>query len=168
MAIMGDGPQFDFCVIIDDDDDILMASRLLLRRLFKDVAIANTPEEALPAISARQPDAVLLDANFARGATDAAEGLAWLDKFLAIDPEMVVVMITAHAGVQVAVAAMKRGATDFVSKPWSNERLLATVRNAASLRRSRRAMIAAPTATAAAPAGSPLLGASPVMTRVHS
>ncbi|WP_066800588.1 sigma-54-dependent transcriptional regulator [Sphingomonas soli] len=165
---MGEGPQFDFCVIIDDDDDILMASRLLLRRLFKDVAIANTPEEALPAISARPPDTVLLDANFARGATDAAEGLAWLDKFLAIDPEMVVVMITAHAGVQVAVAAMKRGATDFVSKPWSNERLLATVRNAASLRRSRRAMTIAPAAAAAAPAGSPLLGTSPVMTRVHS
>lgn len=164
---MGSGPEFDFCVIIDDDDDILMASRLLLRRLFKDVAIANSPEEALPAISARQPDVVLLDANFARGATDAAEGLAWLDKLLAIDPEMVVVMITAHAGVQVAVAAMKRGATDFVSKPWSNDRLLATVRTAASLRRSRRAMVAAPAPSAAAN-GSPLLGTSPAMARVHS
>ncbi|MBX3564096.1 MAG: sigma-54-dependent Fis family transcriptional regulator [Sphingomonas sp.] len=164
---MGSGPEFDFCVIIDDDDDILMASRLLLRRLFKDVAIANTPEEALPAISARQPDVVLLDANFARGATDASEGLAWLDKLLAIDPEMVVVMITAHAGVQIAVAAMKRGATDFVSKPWSNDRLLATVRTAASLRRSRRAMIA-PAPSAAAADGSPLLGQSPAMARVHS
>lgn len=165
---MGSGPEFDFCVIIDDDDDILMASRLLLRRLFKDVAIANTPDEALPLISSRQPDVVLLDANFARGATDAAEGLAWLDKLLAIDPEMVVVMITAHAGVQVAVAAMKRGATDFVSKPWSNDRLLATVRNAASLRRSRRAMIAT-SAPGAVPAnGSPLLGQSPAMARVHS
>ncbi|HEX8303172.1 sigma-54 dependent transcriptional regulator [Sphingomonas sp.] len=164
---MGSEPEFDFCVIIDDDDDILMASRLLLRRLFKDVAIANTPDEALPLISARQPDAVLLDANFARGATDAAEGLAWLDRLLAIDPEMVVVMITAHAGVQVAVAAMKRGATDFVSKPWSNDRLLATVRTAASLRRSRRSMVAAP-APAASGAGSPLLGASPAMARVHS
>ncbi|RYY29492.1 MAG: sigma-54-dependent Fis family transcriptional regulator [Sphingomonadales bacterium] len=163
---MTDTPEFDFCVIIDDDDDILMASRLLLRRLFKDVAIANTPEQALPAISARQPDVVLLDANFARGATDASEGLAWLDKLLAIDPEMVVVMITAHAGVQVAVAAMKRGATDFVSKPWSNDRLMTTIRTAASLRRSRRAMIAP--APAAAPAGSPLLGQSPVMARVHS
>jgi DNA-binding NtrC family response regulator len=160
-------PEFDLCVIIDDDDDILMASRLLLRRLFKDVAIANSPEEALPLISAQAPDVVLLDANFARGATNAAEGLAWLDKLLAVDPEMVVVMITAHAGVQVAVAAMKRGATDFVSKPWSNDRLLATVRTAASLRRSRRSMIAGtpppPPAT-----GSQLLGQSPAMARVHS
>ena len=165
---MGSGPEFDFCVIIDDDDDILRASRLLLRRLFKDVAIANSPEEALPAISARPPDVVLLDANFARGATDASEGLAWLDKLLAVDPELVVVMITAHAGVQVAVAAMKRGATDFVSKPWSNERLLATVRTAAALRRSRRSMVAAPAPALAVVGGSPLLGQSPAMARVHS
>ncbi|WP_404337535.1 sigma-54-dependent transcriptional regulator [Sphingomonas sp. MMS12-HWE2-04] len=167
---MASGPEFDFCVVIDDDDDILMASRLLLRRLFTDVAIANTPDEALPAIQARTPDVVLLDANFARGATDAAEGLAWLDRLLAIDSEMVVVMITAHAGVQVAVAAMKRGATDFVSKPWSNEKLLATVRTAASLRRSRKA-VAGDKGTGPAPVptgASPLLGQSPAMARVHS
>jgi DNA-binding NtrC family response regulator len=166
---MGSGPEFDYCVVIDDDDDILMASRLLLRRLFADVATARNPEEALPLIRERTPDVVLLDANFARGATDAAEGLAWLDKLLGIDPEMVVVMITAHAGVQVAVAAMKRGATDFVSKPWSNDKLLAAVRTAAALRRSRnavRAKGAAPSSTIVA--ASPLLGHSPVMARVHS
>jgi len=167
---MGNGPEFDFCVIIDDDDDILMASRLLLRGMFTEVATARSPDEALPLIRARKPDVVLLDANFARGATNAAEGLAWLEQLLAIDPEMVVVMITAHGGVQVAVAAMKRGATDFVSKPWSNEKLLATVRTAASLRRSRRAAGSARPASgaAAAPSGSQLLGDSPEMARVHS
>ncbi|MFS2108422.1 sigma-54-dependent transcriptional regulator [Sphingomonas sp. Sphisp140] len=166
---MGD-PEFDFCVVIDDDDDILMASRLLLRRLFKDVEAVRSPEEALPLIQARTPDVVLLDANFARGATNAAEGLAWLDKLLGIDPEMVVVMITAHGGVQVAVSAMKRGATDFVSKPWSNEKLLATVRTAASLRRSRKAVSGGGTVPAPAQqaGASPLLGSSPVMARVHS
>jgi DNA-binding NtrC family response regulator len=164
------GPEFQYCVVIDDDDDILMASRLLLRRLFHDVDTARSPEEALPLIRARTPDAVLLDANFARGATDAAEGLAWLDKLLAIDPEMVVVMITAHAGVQVAVAAMKRGATDFVSKPWSNEKLLAAVRTAAALRRSRKTVTGNGAAPSGSPvvAGSPLLGSSPAMARVHS
>lgn len=169
---MESGPEFDYCVVVDDDDDILMASRLLLRRLFREVATATSPEQALSLVEARTPDVVLLDANFARGATDAAEGLAWLDRLLGVDPELVVVMITAHAGVQVAVAAMKRGATDFVSKPWSNEKLLATVRTAASLRRSRSAMRAAPGAAPApaqAPAaGSPLLGNSPAMARVHS
>src|SRR5204862_6248921 len=107
------------------------------RRLFKTVETVRSPEAALPLIQHRSPDVVLLDANFARGATDASEGLAWLDRFLAIDPDLIVVMITAHAGVQVAVAAMKRGATDFVSKPWSNDKLLACVRTAAALRRSR-------------------------------
>jgi DNA-binding NtrC family response regulator len=164
-------PEFEFCVVIDDDEDILMASRLLLRRLFRDVEAVRGPEEALPLIQARTPDVVLLDANFARGATDASEGLAWLDKLLALDPEMVVVMITAHGGVQVAVSAMKRGATDFVSKPWSNEKLLATVRTAASLRRSRKA-VAGGKGAAPAPApqagASPLLGGSPAMARVHS
>lgn len=159
------GPEFDRCVIVDDDDDILLAARLLLRPLFREVLTARTPEEALPDIEERAPDVVLLDANFARGATDASEGLEWLDRLTAIDPEMVVVMITAHAGVHVAVAAMKRGATDFVPKPWSNDRLLATVRTAAALRRSRSAAGAPQPAPASK---SPLLGHSPAMARVHS
>lgn len=159
------GPEFDRCVIVDDDDDILLAARLLLRPLFREIVTAQSPEEALPEIKRQAPDVVLLDANFARGATDASEGLAWLDRLTAIDPEMVVVMITAHAGVHVAVAAMKRGATDFVPKPWSNERLLATVRTAAALRRSRNAAGAPQPAPAAK---SPLLGHSPAIARVHS
>ncbi|WP_413777346.1 sigma-54-dependent transcriptional regulator [Sphingomonas sp. S2-65] len=166
---MASKPEYGFCVVIDDDEDILVASQLLLRRLFAEVATARTPDEALPLIRAHMPDVVLLDANFARGATDAAEGLAWLDRLLATDPEMVVVMITAHAGIQVAVAAMKRGATDFVSKPWSNDRLLATVRTAAALRRSRVAAgRGGASPPAAGPASSTLLGQSPAMARVHS
>ncbi len=159
-------PEFDRCVIVDDDEDILLAARLLLRPLFAEIVVARTPDEALPAIREATPDVVLLDANFARGATDASEGLAWLDRLAAIDPEIVVVMITAHAGVHVAVEAMKRGATDFVPKPWSNERLLATVRTAAALRRSR--MAAGPRARSAPQPASPLLGRSPAMARVHS
>ena len=169
---MTTGPEFDLCVVVDDDDDILLAARLLLRRLFLDVVTVRTPEEAMATIGQRLPDVMLLDANFARGATDAREGLAFLDRLLAIDPDMVVVMITAHAGVQVAVEAMKHGATDFVSKPWSNERLLATVRTAATLRRSRGAVAterAKVVVASAAPGdGSPLLGNSPAMARVHS
>lgn len=159
------GPEFDRCVVVDDDDDILLAARLLLRPLFREVITARSPEEALPEIERQTPDVVLLDANFARGATDASEGLAWLDRLTQIDPEIVVVMITAHAGVHVAVAAMKRGATDFVPKPWSNDRLLATVRTAAALRRSRM-MAGAPRPSPTKK--SPLLGHSPAMARVHS
>ncbi|MEP7008446.1 MAG: sigma-54 dependent transcriptional regulator [Sphingomonas bacterium] len=170
---MGKTAEFDLCVVVDDDEDILTAARLLLRGLFTDVVTARAPDEAIAAIAGRSADVVLLDANFARGATDAAEGLAWLDRLLAIDPDLIVVMITAHAGVNVAVEAMKRGATDFVSKPWSNERLLATVRTAASLRRSRRAVAVEKARVVAitdpAPgANTPLIGKSPAMARVHS
>lgn len=165
---MGTGPEFDLCVVVDDDDDILVAARLLLRDLFREVLTLSSPEEARAAVLDRSPDAVLLDANFARGATNAAEGLLLLESLLAADPELIVVMITAHAGVNVAVEAMKRGATDFVSKPWSNERLLATVRTAASLRRSRREVAGARAVAAPSAGETPLIGASPALARVHS
>ncbi|MEN3747882.1 sigma-54 dependent transcriptional regulator [Sphingomonas sp. HF-S3] len=169
---MGSSAEFDLCIVIDDDEDILLAARLLLKRLFAQVVTARSPEEAIAAMAGREPDVLLLDANFARGATDAKEGLAWLDRLLAADPDMVVVMITAHAGIQLAVEAMKRGATDFVAKPWSNERLLATVRTAATLRRSRdtvRTERAKLVVASAAPGDPfPLLGDSPAMARVHS
>jgi DNA-binding NtrC family response regulator len=145
----------------------------LLRDLFEEVATFQSPDEALVAMDAGLPDVVLLDANFGRGATNAAEGFQWLSDILKRDPDAVVVMITAHGGVQIAVEAMKRGATDFVSKPWSNERLLATVRTAAALRnsravavteRKRAAVVAAPVVGGEAP----LLGKAPAIMRVDS
>ena len=162
---------FDLALIVDDDPDILLAARLLLRDLFAEVIVAERPDEALARTAGRAPDVILLDANFARGATNAAEGFEALAHFMERDPETVVVMITAHGGVQIAVEAMKRGATDFVSKPWSNERLLATVRTAAALRQSRKAVTTERqkgVAAAAPAAGSetPLLGNSPAIRRV--
>jgi DNA-binding NtrC family response regulator len=159
-------PEFDLCIIVDDDEDILIAARLALRGLFRELITVSAPERAVAAAAGRCPDVILLDANFARGATDASEGLALLDRLLASDPEAIVVMITAHAGVNVAVEAMKRGATDFVSKPWDNDRLVQTVRTAAALRRSRRAAPAAEPVTT--PTASPLIGDAPAMARVHS
>lgn len=162
---------FELAVIVDDDADVLLAARLLLRDLFAEVIAVESPETAFAQTAGRNPDVILLDANFARGATDAAEGFEWIGRFVARDPEAVIVMITAHGGVQIAVEAMKRGATDFVSKPWSNERLLATVRTAAALRQSRRAVSTErqKTVAAAAPSGeTPLLGHAPAMQRVMS
>ena len=163
--------KFGRCIIVDDDPDILLSARLLLRDMFREVADFQSPEEALAAMDQELPDVVLLDANFGRGATNAAEGFQWLAEILKRDPQAVVVMITAHAGVQIAVEAMKRGATDFVSKPWSNERLLATVRTAAALRTSREEAVTERkrVAAVAAPAAGgemPLLGRSPAMARV--
>jgi DNA-binding NtrC family response regulator len=165
--------SFARCIVVDDDVDILLSARLLLRDLFQDVSTFQGPEEALAAMDQGLPDVVLLDANFGRGATNAAEGFHWLAEILKRDPEAVVVMITAHGGVQIAVEAMKRGATDFVSKPWSNERLLATVRTAAALRNSREAAVTERkrAAAIAAPASGgevPLLGRSPSIERIFS
>ena len=166
----GEQKPFARAIVIDDDPDILLSARLLLRELFDEVATFQAPEEALAAIGGG-PDVVLLDAYFGRGATTAAEGFHWLAEILGRDPQAVVVMITAHGGVQIAVEAMKRGATDFVSKPWSNERLLATVRTAAALRASRQTVVAErqrAVAIAAPAAGgeTPLLGKSAAMRRV--
>jgi DNA-binding NtrC family response regulator len=165
--------RFGRCLIIDDDPDILLSARLLLRDLFREVADFQSPEDALAAMEQELPDVVLLDANFGRGATNAAEGFHWLAEILKRDPQAVVVMITAHAGVQIAVEAMKRGATDFVSKPWSNERLLATVRTAAALRTTREEAVterkrAVAVAAPAAGGEMALLGRSPGMARVYS
>jgi DNA-binding NtrC family response regulator len=167
--MMADKPAFDLCVVIDDDADILLAARLLLRELFAEVVTTPSPAQAMEVITQRSPDAILLDANFMRGATDGREGFLWLGRILEKDPEAVVVLITAHGGVQIAVEAMKQGATDFVSKPWNNERLLATVRTAAALRQQRRAtgIEKARAQAIAAPSGEmPLLGESAAIRRV--
>jgi DNA-binding NtrC family response regulator len=168
-----EGKPFARCVVIDDDPDILLSARLLLRDLFHEVATYQSPDEAMPSLDGEGADVVLLDANFGRGATNAAEGFHWLGEILKRDPQTVVVMITAHGGVNIAVEAMKRGATDFVSKPWANERLLATVRTAASLRSSRQAAVrerkrAVAIAAPASGAETPLLGRSAAMQRVYS
>ena len=155
---------FALCLVVDDDDDIRLSARLALAPLFAEVVAVASPAEAMPLIARRHPDAILLDANFTRGATDGAEGFRWLTTMLEADPAAAIVMITAHSSVRVAVDAMKQGATDFVSKPWNNDRLLATVRNAAALGRSRRSDGAGPRAAS----GSSLLGGSPAMARVQS
>ena len=125
-------------LIIDDDQDILTAARLLLRREFGDV-IANSTPEAIPELmDSHDFDAILLDMNFGPGESSGEQGLHWLERILGIDPQMVVVMITAHGSLNTAVEAMKRGATDFIAKPWQNEKVIATVSAAVGLRASRR------------------------------
>jgi DNA-binding NtrC family response regulator len=129
--------QFDLAVVVDDDPDIALAARLALRDLFAEIATLPGPEELPAFLKARSPDAILLDLNFERAATDGSEGLSYLARIMADDPDAAVVIITAHGAVSIAVEAIKRGASDFVAKPWSNERLAATVRSAAALRRSK-------------------------------
>jgi DNA-binding NtrC family response regulator len=124
-------------LIVDDDEDILTAARLLLRRHFGEVVTCRRPEEIPDLLAEHDFDAVLLDMNFGPGESSGMQGLEWLGRILQIDPSMCVVMITAHGNLSTAVDAMKRGATDFVAKPWQNEKVVATLSAAVELHRSR-------------------------------
>jgi DNA-binding NtrC family response regulator len=125
-------------LVVDDNEDILQAARLLLKRHFTDVQTLGDPAQLAALVRRNAFDVLLLDMNFAPGADSGAEGLARLAEVMAIDPEAVVVLVTAHGDVDLAVEAMKKGAADFVTKPWENERLVATLMAALNLRRSRR------------------------------
>ena len=160
-------------LVVDDDDDILTAVRVLLRRQFAEVFTCRRPADIPGLLKQHGFDVVLLDMNFGPGESSGEQGLVWLDKILEIDPTLVVIMITAHGGVDTVVEAMKRGATDFVAKPWQNEKLVATVSTGVQLRRSRveasslrqanRALV-----EAAAPASNAIVGNSVQMQQVLS
>lgn len=123
-------------LVVDDDASVLTAARLLLKRHFTDVQTESDPRK-LPDLLRGGADVVLLDMNFAVGANTGAEGLRWLEKIREIDSNIVVILMTAYGDVPLAVEAMKNGATDFVIKPWQNEKLVASVGTALELRDSR-------------------------------
>jgi DNA-binding NtrC family response regulator len=124
-------------LIVDDDLDILTAGKLLLKRHYSQVDICNDPVEIPRLMAASDYNVIMLDMNFGPGTSSGEEGFLWLDRILTIDPDAVIVLITAHGGIDVAVAAMKKGATDFISKPWQNEKVIATLSAAIKLRQSR-------------------------------
>jgi DNA-binding NtrC family response regulator len=161
--------MFNLAVVVDDDPDITLAARLALRDMFERVETLSSPGDLLPLLKRESPDAILLDLNFERAKTDGREGLDYLGKIMEIDPDAAVVIITAHGGVSIAVEALKAGASDFVAKPWSNERLEATVRSAAALRKSRvdARMERGRASELAQSPETPLLGKSAAMERVR-
>ena len=124
-------------LIIDDDEDILLAARLFLKQHFNLVHTEKKPDNIPTLLQNENYDVILLDMNFARDMTSGKEGFFWLNKILEIDPSAVVILITAYGDVAMAVKAIKAGATEFILKPWQNEKLLATISAAINLRQSR-------------------------------
>lgn len=128
----------------DDQLDVLEALKLLLKGASDgaqegyDVDTARSPNEALLAIQSRDYDAVLIDLNYARDTTSGLEGLDLLQRIPALDATLPIVVMTAWASVDSVVEAMRRGAYDYVEKPWDNARLVATLRNAVALGRAQR------------------------------
>jgi DNA-binding NtrC family response regulator len=124
-------------LIVDDNEDLLKAAKMHLKRHFSQVDIEKNPE-AIPSLMNNDDyDVILLDMNFTKDVSSGSEGYYWLEKILQLDPSAVVVLITAYGDIQMAVKAIKAGATDFVLKPWENEKLLATLYSAMRLRESR-------------------------------
>ena len=157
-------------LVVDDEEDVLLAARLLLKRHFAAVETTRNPADLPEKTRQDSFDVLLLDMNFARGADSGVEGLSWLARVLAIDPQAVVVLVTAHGDMDLAVKAMKQGAADFVVKPWENERLIATLVAAANLSRARSEAGELRTRTrglaAATHSESALIGGSPAMRKV--
>lgn len=124
-------------LIVDDNEDILFTLKMLLRPLVESITMTTDPRELLPLISRTHFNVILLDMNFRRDAVSGKEGFHWLDEILKLDEKAVVIFITAYADTEKAVQTIKQGATDFIPKPWQNEKLIATVSSALQLSFSR-------------------------------
>ena len=122
---------------IDDNEDILFALKLLLKPITEKVETVSDPERIPELLAKENWDVILLDMNFTKDAISGQEGFDWLGKILEIDPQAVVIFITAYGDAEKAVKAIKNGATDFVLKPWQNEKLMATINSAVKLRQSK-------------------------------
>jgi DNA-binding NtrC family response regulator len=125
-------------LVADDQPDVLEAMRLLLKPEGFQIETADSPAGVLAAVEARELDVVLIDLNYTRDTTSGREGMDLLARLSAFDLTLPVVVMTAWGSVDLAVEAMRRGARDFVQKPWDNARLLATLRTQAELGRALR------------------------------
>ncbi len=125
-------------LVVDDNEDILVAARLLLKQAGYRVHTEKDPNVLPSLLKNEEYDLILLDMNFTKDVTSGSEGFYWLEKILEVDASAVVILMTAYGDVDLAVRAMKAGATDFIVKPWQNEKLLATLSVAMNLRLSRR------------------------------
>ncbi len=124
-------------LIVDDNVQILNSLQLLLKSEFAEVVTLKNPNQIPSVIQSGHFDIVLLDMNFRSGDNTGNEGLYWLTEILKRDPQVVVIMITAYGDIELAVNAVKRGATDFISKPWDAEKLIVTLKNSLEIRQSR-------------------------------
>ncbi|HZE85966.1 MAG TPA: sigma-54 dependent transcriptional regulator [Puia sp.] len=150
---------------IDDDPDVLTAVRLLLKTEAAEVVTEKNPENMRNLLSKRTFDIVLLDMNFNSSINTGNEGLFWLRKLREFGSDAAVIMITAYGDIDLAVRSLKEGAADFVVKPWHNERLITTIREALRKNDSKKGG-GGFTATADSIIGSELLGESEVMSDI--
>ena len=160
-------------LIVDDNPDILIASRLLLKKHYSLVKTCAEPEQLTNLIAQFEFDVIVLDMNFTQDAISGQEGFNWLKTILSIDASIVVIMMTAYADIQLAVDAIKAGASDFLAKPWQNDQLVASMAAAFSHSQSKKTVDRLTRQTqglslAMQGAGHPFIGQSPAMLKVLS
>jgi DNA-binding NtrC family response regulator len=151
-------------LIIDDDTDVLTAVRLLLKTEVKDVVTEKTPENIRWHLSKDDYDVILLDMNFTSSINTGNEGLFWLKEIKKIKPDASVIMITAYGDIDLAVRSLKEGASDFVVKPWHNEKLMTTIKEI--LKRKGSKSNALPLSNTDSIVGKELLGESEAMQQI--
>lgn len=127
-------------LIVDDNEDILTSTRLLLRKHYTFVKTTDNPHLIEELIAEHEFDVIVLDMNFTQDAISGKEGFDWLKTILSVDPSIVVIMMTAYADIQLAVEAIKAGASDFITKPWQNDQFLASMAAAFQHSTSKKAV----------------------------
>src|SRR6188768_2593464 len=147
-------------LVIDDDTDVLTAVKLLLKTEAKEVVTEKNPELIHSLLSSKKFDIVLLDMNFKSSISTGNEGIYWLKKIKSLDENISVIMITAYGDIDLAVRSLKEGATDFIVKPWHNEKLLEAIKEI--VRTKGRASSGIPVINTSA-IGKEMIGESDVM-----
>ncbi|MDR2235344.1 MAG: sigma-54 dependent transcriptional regulator [Chryseobacterium sp.] len=125
-------------LIVDDDEDILFSARVWLKKFFTEVSGLSQPKSILKFLSEQQVDAVLLDMNFRKGFESGQDGLYWMQEIKTLEPHLPIILMTAYGEVELAVEALKNGASDFILKPWDNEKLYASVNLAVDVSRKNK------------------------------
>lgn len=122
--------QYNTILVVDDNVAILTAAKICLAGVFDRVLTLSTPENILTTLLQERVDVIMLDMNFSLGVNSGQEGMMWLQAIHKRHPDIPIVLITAYADVKLAVRALKAGATDFVTKPWDNDELIRTLKDA--------------------------------------
>lgn len=145
-------------LIVDDDQDVLMAMRLLLKSMAKEVVIEKNPNNILSLINKNKFDIIILDMNFNGLVNTGNEGIYWLSRIKEVDKEVDVILITAYGDLDLAIRSLKKGASDFLVKPWENEKLIKSIKELLQNKKSGKPKVEHMLTTK-----SKILGESPVM-----
>lgn len=125
-------------LIIDDNEEVLIALRLYLSKYIDSVSTEKNPNRIPELLRNNDFDVIILDMNFTAGISTGNEGIYWMNEILKTDSSAIIIFLTAYGDIELAVKAIREGATDFIQKPWDNEKMLATVLNGIKLKKSKR------------------------------